>query len=146
MVVTQIASAQCIDLRSRILRPHQDISLCHYNEDNLNTTFHLGVLMNDKVVSNGTFIQSAHSSFPEAINPYRLRGMATDHLYQGQALGSKILQSAEIILKSKNCNFLWFNALETAFKFYEKNNYIPFGELFDIPLIGPHKVMYKWLS
>lgn len=149
-----ISCADCFDLRSRILRPGQDAAINHYAEDNLPTTFHVGVLAEmhtnifavDKIVSNGTFMAMSHKYFPEAVKPYRLRGMATDSDFQGQGLGTKILNFAQAHLISENCDLLWFNARVSAFQFYEKNGFQVIGELFDIAGAGPHKVMYKWLS
>lgn len=148
--IEQITALQTLDLRTRILRPGQPIEICQYHEDNLSSTFHLGAFINlennnRKLAANGTFMQEAHGHFPSAVNPYRLRGMATDTQYRGMGLGSQILQQGEIILKVMNCNLIWFNAREIAFPFYEKNNYTLIGEMFDIPGIGAHKVMYKWL-
>lgn len=148
--IEHITASQCIDLRTRILRPGQPIEICHYAEDNLSSTFHLGAFATEadgsrKIVANGTFMQNSHPDFSTAKNPYRLRGMATDTEYQGQGLGSLILQQAEMILKSMNCDLLWFNAREKAFCFYERNGFTITGEMFDIPGAGPHKVMYKWL-
>lgn len=90
-------------------------------------------------------MKDAHAFFPEAKNPYRLRGMATDNAYRGMGLGSQILQHGEMLLKVMNCDLLWFNAREIAFPFYEKNGFKITGDMFDIPGAGPHKVMYKWL-
>jgi len=144
--VKYIQPDQCLDLRTRILRPGQDIKLCIFPEDILPTTFHLGIYHNNKIVCNGTFMRNSHPDFSITTNPYRLRGMATDTAYQGKNLGSLLLQKAELILKhSYQCDFLWFNAREKAFHFYQKNNFKFHREMFDIPQVGPHKVMYKWL-
>ena len=148
--IEHITALQTIDLRTRILRPGQPIEVCHYPEDNLISTFHLGAYINLEnggrvIAANGTFMRDAHMHFPEAIIPYRLRGMATDHQYRGMGLGSLILQQGEMLLKVMNCDLLWFNAREIAFPFYEKNGFTIIGEMFDIPGAGPHKVMYKWL-
>jgi len=140
-----ISAEDCLDLRSRVLRPGQSLDLCKFTEDHFATTFHLGVFVGSTIVSNGTFMLNQNTDLPTAKNPYRLRGMATDLNYQGQNLGSALIQHAEIILKNKNCDLLWFNAREKAFSFYQKNGFTPHGEMFDIHLVGPHKVMYKWL-
>jgi GNAT superfamily N-acetyltransferase len=140
-----IKSQDCIDLRSRILRPNQRIELCHFDEDNFESTFHLGVFKNDQIISNGTFMLSTHSYFSKNKNVYRLRGMATDPAFQRQGQGRLILEKAEDILKGKNCEILWFNARESAFGFYEKCGYKKTGDMFDIADVGPHKVMFKKL-
>lgn len=148
--IEKISAEQTIDLRTRILRPGQPVEICHYPEDNLPSTFHLGAFITlengQRVVgANGTFMKDTHPLFSQAKNPFRLRGMATDHPYRGLGLGSQVLQQGEMILKTMNCDLLWFNAREVAFVFYEKNGFTTIGDMFDIPGAGPHKVMYKWL-
>jgi len=141
-----ISATETIDLRSRVLRPGQAIELCHYPEDNLPTSFHVGARnMNGKVLCNGTFIQQSHNFFPTAKWPYRLRGMASDPCVQKQGLGSAVVRHALKILTEKKCDLLWFNARTSAEIFYQKLGFVTIGETFDIPQIGPHKVMYKWL-
>jgi GNAT superfamily N-acetyltransferase len=144
--VQYILAKDTIDLRSKILRPGQSVELCNYAEDNFDTTFHLGIFFNNKIICNGTFIKNICPTFPLENSAYRLRGMATDVEFQGLNFGSRLLAKAEEILKHKQCRLLWFNARATAFKFYEKNGYQSFGELFDIPGIGDHKIMYQWLD
>lgn len=144
--VQKISAAQTIDLRSRILRPMQAIELCNYPEDEFLSTFHLGIFDNNKIICNGTFIQQPHEKFLEAQLPYRLRGMATDTSKQRQGLGSVIVVQSLIELNHLGCDLLWFNARTSAEIFYKKLGFLAMPEVFEIPLIGPHKVMYKWLK
>ncbi|MCC2678401.1 MAG: acetyltransferase [Pseudobdellovibrio sp.] len=141
-----ISAADTIDLRMRILRPLHPREFCEYPEDNLPTTFHVGVKSEGKVVSNGTFMQQGHAHFPKAVLPYRLRGMATDPSYQGQGLGRKIILAAEDELKKRGCDLLWFNARVSAEVFYKKLGYTAIEEVFNIDTIGAHKVMFKSFS
>ncbi len=146
--VIRISTEQCMDLRTRILRPGQDIKHCQYNEDNNPTTFHLGVIdgdihKNNKIICNGTFMQMDHVLFPNTQNAYRLRGMATDKNYQGKGLGTLLLQESFKILKTRGCDLLWCNAREKAFLFYERSGFKTIGDMFDIPGAGPHKVMWR---
>lgn len=148
-----ISADQALDLRTRILRPNQAIENCMYKGDHLPSSFHLGVLLDgndesrttDKILSNGSFIQEAHAEFPSAKNAYRLRGMATDTQFQKQGLGKLIIESALIELKKRNCDLLWFNARTSAESFYKKFGFVAIENIFEIPLAGPHKLMYKWL-
>ena len=144
-VVKLIRAEETLDLRCRILRPGQSLDLCRYPEDDLPTSFHLGIFDDGKVICNGTFIQQGHAHFPTARLPYRLRGMASDKEYQRHGLGKTLLKEALVHLKQKNCDLLWFNARVSAEGFYEKLGYQKIDEIFDIPTIGPHKVMYQWL-
>lgn len=145
MKVQTITAEQTIDLRSRILRPGQSLDICRYSEDQFPTTFHLGIIENNRVICNGTFIQQGHVHFPNANRPYRLRGMAADQNFQGRGLGSCLLTEALIQLKKKDCDLIWFNARVSAEGFYEKLGFQKIEEIFDIPTVGPHKVMFQWL-
>lgn len=141
-----ITTADTIDLRDRVLRGPRPLESCYYAEDNLESTFHLGVRdENGKVISNGTFMQQAHPKLAEARCAYRLRGMATDPSQQKQGLGLLILERALEELRKKNSDLLWFNARVSAEGFYRKAGYEAIDEIFDIAQVGPHKVMYRWL-
>lgn len=141
-----ISAEQTLDLRSRVLRPGQSIENCKYLEDDDITTFHVGVVENNRVICNGTFIQQEHQLFSTTQNPFRLRGMATDPLYQRQGLGRLVIESALHELKNRNADFLWFNARTSAEIFYQKLGFLTIEDIFEIPTVGPHKVMYKWLK
>ncbi len=144
--VRPISADETLDLRSRILRPGQSVELCRYTEDALPTTFHLGVFTDRRLVCNGSFIQQAHPRFVQAQLPYRLRGMASDPDFQKKGFGSSLISTAKRILQEKNCDLLWFNARTSAEIFYQKLDFKQIDEIFDIPQIGPHKVMYSWLK
>lgn len=142
-----ISSQDTMDLRMRILRPLHPREMCEYPEDNLPSTFHIGVLSSDgQVLSNGTFMQQGHVRFPDAVLSYRLRGMATDPAFQDKGFGRKIILAAEEELKKRGCDLLWFNARVSAEVFYGKLGYTAIEEIFDIDTIGPHKVMFKSFS
>jgi GNAT superfamily N-acetyltransferase len=138
-----ISADDTMDLRMRILRPLHPREFCEYPEDNLPETFHLGVKVDGKVVSNGTFMKQDQPKLPKAKLAYRLRGMATDPGFQGKGLGRTIILAAEEELKKRGCDLLWFNARVSAEVFYRKLGYTAIEEIFNIDTIGAHKVMYK---
>ena len=144
ILVNFISANEAVDLRSRILRPGQPISNCSYPGDNDAGTFHIGVVIDARIVSNGTFMMEKNQNFPEAGVSYRLRGMATDSRFQKMGFGKLIIKAALLELKKRNCELIWFNARVSAEGFYEKMGFMALPEIFDIPLAGPHKVMYKW--
>jgi GNAT superfamily N-acetyltransferase len=142
--VKLISSLETMDLRLRILRPGQPRENCIYAGDDDSRTFHLAVVDGEnKIICNGTFMQEGHAEFANAILAYRLRGMATDTAFQKQGLGRMIIEAAEVELKKRNCDLLWFNGRVSAEGFYKKLGYTSIERVFDIPLAGPHKVMFK---
>lgn len=141
-----IPAAATLELRLRVLRPYlTDPLACHYPEDSLPLTFHLGAFAADRLVSVATFHTQAHPDLPGG-NPYRLRGMATDESARGSGVGSRLVLEGVGHLLERRCDLLWFNARIKAFSFYERLGFLSWGELFEIDRIGAHKVMYKHLN
>jgi GNAT superfamily N-acetyltransferase len=136
---------EVLPLRHRILRPHQTIQDCTFPQDQWPTTFHVGAVSNGQVVSVATFHEEAFAKFPAKL-PFRLRGMATETSFQGKGVGRKVLEFGIAELKKRSCDLLWCNAREIAFPFYERMGMKYEGPMFDIPNIGPHKVMYLYLD
>lgn len=151
-----VDSEMILNLRQKVLRPRSSIEQCRFPEDKNPLGFHLGLFVTEKqtdlvslpvLVSIGSF-HPERSELLEAqigvsVRPYRLRGMATDTAYAGRGYGSQILQTGENQLKEKGVDLLWFNARQVAYRFYSRLGYQFFGNEFDMPGIGPHKIMYK---
>lgn len=140
-----ITTAECMPLRSVVLRWGQSYDQCTFKEDNDASTFHLGTTFNGKIVSVGTFIKNSNPAFANHKSPYQLRGLATDPEARGLGAGKLLLQKVEAILIKKSCQLLWFKAREKAFPFYEKSGYIEVDGVITVSEFGPHKVMFKKL-
>ncbi len=76
---------------------------------------------------------------------YQLRGMAVLEDYQGLGLGRDILSHGERLLKSQGVELVWCNARKIAVNFYKRQGYKIIGEPFNIPEIGMHFIMHKFL-
>jgi GNAT superfamily N-acetyltransferase len=142
--VALITAEQTWDLRHRILRP--DLKIYQPNPEDKNpTTFHVGAFGNNKILGIASF---QIESYPElkAQNPYRLRGMATERSEHQKGIGRQVLNYGIEELLRRKCDLLWFNARQIAFPFYEKMGFDYCSDFFEIPHIGPHKVMYKYLQ
>lgn len=142
--ISKIPTEYTLPLRQKVLKPFLHVDECVNPGDNDPTSFHLGLFHERKLVSICTFVTEPHQSF-YAGNPHRLRGMATDQNYRGQGLGQILLQHGTNVLRQKRCDLLWCNARQRAFSFYEKMGFFYVGPSFELPQIGPHKVMYKYL-
>jgi len=139
-----IQPALAIPLRHKVLRPNGRVEDCHYPQDLLTTTFHVGAMFEGDIFGVATF---HHEAFPDlkAQLPYRLRGMATHAKFRGQGVGRLVLNRGLEELRKRKCDLLWFNARQVAFPFYEKMGFLYQSSMFEIPSIGPHKVMYNYL-
>lgn len=140
--IKKVVAKEVRPLRHSELRKGQDFSTTSYDRDNEKNTFHLGVFLENNIVSCSTFYPEQTDKIPSK-NAYRLRGMATDSSYLRKGYGDQIMQEAFQILKSKECDLLWCNARLIAVPFYQSVGFQEVGELFDIPEIGPHYYMYK---
>ncbi len=139
MNIKQVNSSDVRPLRHKVLRPGQPFSTTHLDKDNDLKTIHFALYQTNNIVSIATI-------YPENIDgeydkrAYRLRGMATEISMQGMGYGTHILtECIQFLSTTIKANYLWCNARESAFGFYEKFGFEIVGETFDIENIGPHK-------
>lgn len=144
MIIKKIFHYQTYPLRSLVLRPGFPIESCHFEGDEKSTSFHLGCYIEEQVVGIASFVLQKHAAF-EFNCQYRLRGMATHPQFLKQGVASSLLKEGERLVLLAKGELIWFNARKVAYFFYEKGGYQFWGEEFDIPTVGPHKVMYKVL-
>ena len=143
MEIKIVTAAEVLPLRHKILRPGEKMEKAMYPDDNDSTHFHCAVFLENKIVCVATFVQESKSDFSGF--GFRLRGMATDTNMQGKGLGKTVLNYGLNECKKRKADYVWCNARQIAFPFYEKLGFEYHGELFDIPGINLHKVMYKYL-
>ncbi len=132
-------------LRQQILRPKSPIEDCHFDNDNNDNCFHLGLEINNKIICIASFYPEVSDLYSMS-NQYRLRGMATAKNYQGQGFGGQLIKYALQELEKRKASLLWCNARSSAVNFYLKSGFDIQSEEFDIPTVGPHFVMTKKLS
>ncbi len=140
--VRTISPKDTYELRYKVLWPHKTFDQCSLDIDELETTFHVGVEHEGKIVAVGTFLEQIHKEFPHK-KQYRLRAMATDPLTRGKGYGKFVIDFAITILQEKKIDLLWCDARLVAVPFYHKLGFKTKGEQYEIPIIGPHYLMYK---
>ena len=140
--VREISASQAYNIRKDVLR--RNIALTEKIKGDFDdNTIHLGVFINNVLVSVATFLQNDYELFNGL--QYRLAGMATRDDFQKQGLGRQLILKSEKILKDKKVAVVWCNARVVALDFYRKLGFVTKGDEFDIPLIGGHYIMYKEL-
>lgn len=139
-----ISSKETFPVRHPVLRAGRPLEECIFDNDDLETTKHLGLFSEEKLVGVATFLKSKNQLFKEEAQ-YQLRGMAVLEDHQGHGFGDAILNYGEHLLKQENVTLLWFNARTVAIGFYQRNNYNIIGASFEISGVGTHYVMYKTL-
>ncbi|MFH4967797.1 GNAT family N-acetyltransferase [Gaetbulibacter sp. M240] len=142
--IKEIGSKETYSVRHPVLRKGQPLASCAFDGDDLKTTIHLGIFDSKKLVGVATLLKNNNPDFKAPIQ-YQLRGMAILESHQKKGLGNQLLAYAEALLVSKQIGFIWCNAREIATNFYKNNGFSISGEPFDIPIIGTHFKMYKWL-
>lgn len=140
-----ITAEDTLALRSLVLRNGLDKDLCLFDHDSLPTTFHLGYFnAENKLVCILTCMKQKHGKL--AKDAYRLRGMATHPEHRRNGYAAELLKAAMKHLSEQlHIEYLWFNARKVAYPFYEALGFEYMSDEFEIPEIGPHKEMFKYL-
>ena len=109
-----------------------------YKEDNLKTTIHLALLIEDEIISGLTLIKTKFNND----DSFQIRGMftITDFCYKGY--GSKLIKYVKTKFLINEIKYLWCNSRHEAIKFYKKNNFKETGNFFIKKKIGKHKKLY----
>ena len=71
--------------------------------------------------------------------------MGTLKLYEGNNGGKYLIDFAKKYLKEKNIDLIWCDAREIAIPFYKKIGFKSTGNIYEIPIIGRHKLMYIYI-
>jgi GNAT superfamily N-acetyltransferase len=153
--VERIPTAASYPLRHAVLRPHQPFEAAAWEGDDDPTTATFGAV--DRAT--GAVVGVA-TVFPEPApfelsevglgagtaskeTTWRLRGMATDEAVRGRGIGSKVLDAVVAHVGAEGGELLWCNARVGAVAFYERAGFRTWGELWDLPTVGPHVVMWR---
>ena len=142
MDIKVVAAKDIRPLRNLVLRPNLPIETTYYDLDNDIETFHLASIMDNTIISIGTFYPENDIEL-QTKNGYRLRGMATHPKFRRKSAATKLMKESFVLLKEKKCDVLWCNARLVAVEFYKSLGFKIAGKIFDIPSIGPHYKMYK---
>ena len=142
MDIKVVAAKDIRPLRNLVLRPNLPIDTTYYDLDNDIETFHLASIMDNTIISIGTFYPENDIEL-QTKNGYRLRGMATHPKFRRKSAATKLMKESFVLLKEKKCDVLWCNARLVAVEFYKSLGFKITGKIFDIPSIGPHYKMYK---
>ena len=142
MDIKVVAAKDIRPLRNLVLRPNLPIETTYYDLDNDIETFHLASIIDNTIISIGTFYPENDIEL-QTKNGYRLRGMATHPDHRRKSAATKLMKESFVLLKEKKCDVLWCNARLVAVEFYKSLGFKITGEIFDIPSIGPHYKMYK---
>ena len=124
---------------------NRSAAYCLIEPDSIETTFHMGAVENKIIVGTSTYLVEKNIQF-NSKTQYRLRAMATSPSVRGKQVGRKIIEASIENLKKMNIDLLWCDARLEATGFYERLGFKMKGEIYNVPEIGPHKLMYLELK
>ena len=128
-------------IRNEILREGKlTLDQCRFPGDEAEGAFHLGYFDKEKLVCVASFHATNHEKFPG--KGYQLRGMATIGDHRGKGIGNQLVNFAIVYLRGQKANYIWGNARKTALKFYINLGFEVISDEFELPGIGPHRVLY----
>lgn len=149
LVAEQVDTSVTLELRRRVLRPHQT------EEELARASDVPGVVMfavrdpgTGEVLTTANVRQERPSApLTELIAPgeavWRLRGMATREGLRSQGLGRKVLDACMEHVARKGGGFVWCSARVGARRFYSKAGFEELGGEFEVPVIGTHVLMFR---
>ncbi len=143
--VEQVDPYATVWLRQRVLRPHQTYDEV-LAETDVPELFAIGVLVERALVACVVAHPEPFPGDPQASDPWRLRGMATDPAHRGQGHGAAVLSRMLDELQLRGAGLVWCNARTPAAGLYRREGFVTAGEPWDDPAIGPHVRMWRALS
>lgn len=141
-IIKEIPSLATFLVRHPVLRMGKPIESCCFEGDDLETTHHFGLYLDQELVGVISLFKTSNPVFAVP-NQYQIRGMAVLQDQQKKDFGKALILHSEAFCKLQNVDFIWFNARVEAIGFYEKMGYQKKGLTFDIPDVGEHIIMFK---
>ena len=145
IIVKPVSIADISNFRVQYLLGTRPPAAASFPGDFADSTIHLAGFADTTMIGIASFLLESHRDFT-ATRQYRLRQMATATHTHGSGYGKIILQTGLNILKEIGGDFIWCHARQAAFGFYEKLGFRFYGDTFDVPVIGQHKIMFKHLK
>jgi GNAT superfamily N-acetyltransferase len=128
-------------MRNEILREGKlTLDECRFPTDKIEGAFHLGYFEDKQLLCIVSFHPQLYGEYNGV--GYQLRGMATLEKYRGKGIGNQLVNFAIVYLRVLNVNYLWCNARVKAVRFYLNIGFEVISDQFEIPVTGPHHVLY----
>jgi predicted GNAT family N-acyltransferase len=142
----RITAEETYDLRHRILRPNQTVADCAYPLDHATGSCHIGCFLDEELVGIGTVLREGQDG-EQGANIWRIRGMAVLETARGHGIGGQILQRLIAHAAQETTpGEIWCNGRVHVKGFYERYGFAQIGDVFELPMIGPHIVMSRALQ
>jgi predicted GNAT family N-acyltransferase len=136
-----IQADDVLAIRNEVLRGGRlTLDECRFPNDDAEGAFHLGYFLNDRLVCIASFHSQSYKEFTG--KAYQLRGMATLDNHRGKGFGNQLVNFAIVYMRGQKVNYVWCNARKKAVPFYKNLGFETISDEFEVPIIGPHYVLY----
>lgn len=172
VLVEQVSLDETLDLRWRVLRPHQRLEeVALQGDEDPDTAFYVARDAASRDVLATASVQreappwAAHARHgrdhagpdapfevpavarlaagSETENAWRLRAMATGDSFRGQGLGRLVLDAIIGHVAALGGGLLWCGAQIHAVPFYERAGFSTLGDVYEEPIVGTHVLMWR---
>jgi len=142
VTLRRAALEEILALRHAVLRPGLPLDAARFDRDLDPATRHFAALVDGTVVG----CVSAMRRSRDGADAWQVRGMATRRDLAGRGIGRALLAFATDVLRAEGGpRLLWCNARVTALRFWEHAGWRVVSGVFDIPGVGPHRVLERSL-
>ena len=108
-IIKKISSAETFSVRHPVLRQGKPLESCHFEGDNLETTQHFGLYLDEQLVGIISLFKKSNPNFLEKYQ-YQIRGMAVLENHRKKDFGKALILYSEEQCKNQNVDLIWFNA------------------------------------
>lgn len=143
--VQPIEAAQTHFLRGAVLRSNRPHYPAAFPCDDAPGTLHLGAFHGEQIVGVATIYPQAWPREAH-LRAWQLRGMAVDFAFQRRGIGADLVRFALSHIEAQGGEILWCNARKVALDFYLSLGFDSVGDEFEIPEVGPHHLMRRFLN
>ena len=150
LTVHRISAAETRPLRSAILRPTSPPESCIFPGDDAPVSYHAGAFFGADV---GGVVTLLHQPAPfaaelglQALDAWQLRGMAVSAHARRTGCGRALVQALLAYAAGQGAGLVWCYARTAVQPFYAALGFQPHGAIFDVPVSGPHILMWQKMN
>lgn len=135
---------EILALRHAVLRPGLPLGAARFDGDDEPATRHFGAFC--AAPAGAVACVSCMQRPRRGAAAWQVRGMATRSDSRGRGIGAALLAFAlEALRAEAGPQRAWCNARVTALGFWERAGWVVASDVFDLPGIGPHRVLERTL-
>jgi GNAT superfamily N-acetyltransferase len=146
--IEQVPADVVRPLRQAVLRPHQTLAEQVWPGDDTPGAAHFAArdpAAPDALLGIASVTPEPHPHEPRP-GDWRVRGMATAPAARGLGLGAHLLAACVAHARASGAHRVWCTARSPVVGFYARAGFVPEGDEFVIPAIGPHRLMTLQIS